>query len=803
MKRKACHLCFFLFGLALYAGAAAQPKHATHFEVPRPHLQAMRQQLGLSPHLHFEWRPSRTGSDTLRVIDDFNRSDIGPDWALDSRYWAIKDGELVLTSAAIYEWRYLAVFTPVFNNDERAIYSVTYTWGKKADAVGIGEGAHALMIDAPSPQGNGYWLWRRTNQNSVWLYAIKNGAWEYTPGESKEFHRAGSHTPVPQAGDVINAVIRNDEPQAVYFDYYINDRWDATVYDASKEFAQSNEWYAGVFIHGQDLNNQVDDFTVTWFGADNVPPAAVIDLRAIDSSATSVTLAWTSPGDNYWDGQADHLEIRYSTAPLDENNFASAKPAANIPEPLAGGQEQHFTVSGLQTSTRYYFALRAVDEVENAGGLSNVASASTKSNRVATSLALGSGCDQTGVVGTTLPEPIIVLVKDQIDSAFAGYPVKFVIKNGEAVFGNGATEITVNSNEAGEAAAQVQLGTSAGAIAIAISAANLSNSPLSCNAIANAGVAADLVQVSGDHQLLSAGRKAAPLVVRVTDRFGNSVVDHALTFAITNGGGRFVNGEALHQTQTALNGAASAELFASAITGDTTVIAVSSQTNLQTQFSIFTAAADSLRAVSGNEQTAPMGTQLAAPLVVRVFDALGASVKNFPIKFTVIAGGGVLANGGASVIVSTDSSGAASTRWTLGANLGLQQVRVEATLKGAPLVFNATATGVSAVDEKNVALPSAFALLPNSPNPFNPETMIHFTLPEAAEVSLVLFDATGRQVRSLMNAALRAGAHSVRWDGRAAHGGTLDSGVYFCRMHAIAKASGKSFEATRKLVLMR
>ena len=175
-----------------------------------PHVTALRQQLGLSPDLRLEWMTSRTGADTMRVTDDFNRGSIGDNWALDGAYWAIKNGELVLTGAAIYEWRYLAVFKPIFNTPERQIYSVAYRWGKNADAVGIGEGAHALMINAASSRGSGYWCWRRTNQNSVWLYAIKDGAWEYTPGESKEFHRAGSHVPIPRGGDYIEAVIYKD-----------------------------------------------------------------------------------------------------------------------------------------------------------------------------------------------------------------------------------------------------------------------------------------------------------------------------------------------------------------------------------------------------------------------------------------------------------------------------------------------------------------------------------------------------------------------------------------------------------------
>ncbi len=838
MKRKLYHLgiCLCLFVMYAHADAQTESPFETHGIPPlrgvspatsfdqkvtaskhtpltplkggitgaRPHVEALRQQLGLSSNLQFEWLPSRTGADTFSVTDNFNRSDIGPNWALDSRYWAIKNGELVLTSAANAEWRYLAVFLPAFNDGEREIYSVTYTWGKNADAVGIGEGAHALMIDTTSYQGSGYWLWRRTNQNSVWLYAIKDGAWEYTPGESKEFHRADSHTPIPQAGDVITAIIRN-EPHAVFFDYYINDHWDATVYDGSKEFAQGEVWHTGVFIHGQDLNNQVDDFTVTWLdGEDTVAPAAVTDLRAIDSSATTATLAWTSPGDNYWDGQADHLEIRYGASPIDADNFSSAKRASNIPEPAPSGEQQQFTITGLKKDKTYYFALRAYDEANNVSELSNVAQAFTKPTSVATTLELVSGCDQAGVVGEPLPQPIVVMVKNQEGSPFAAYPVKFAIKAGEASLPNGEAEQIIMTDSAGIVAVRLGFGTTPGAIEIEISATGLSNSPILCKMTALADAAADVVQVSGDHQLLSAGRKSAPLVVRVTDQYGNSVVDHSLAFTITDGGGSFVNGEDSYQTRTASNGTASAELFASEVTGDTTMVAVTVIANLQTRFLLFTAAADSLRAVSGNNQKAPVETRLAEPLVVRVFDVLGAAAQNFPVLFKVSAGGGALQNGTATLTIATDSTGTAATTWMLGAIAGANQVTVEAQgLKGSPFTFKATGTGSTGVAENTLAFPKEFALLPNSPNPFNPETTIHFTLPEAAEVTLVLFDANGRRVLSLMSAALNAGAHHVRWEGRVANGRALDSGVYFCRMHAVAKTSGKSFNATRKLVLMK
>lgn len=808
MKRPFFHLSTYLAVLACFGHAVAQTDLniaplKRGMLMARPHVDALRQTLGLSTDLELQWRTSRTGGDTLSVTDNFNRTDLGPNWALDSRYWGIKNGELVLNSGAIYEWRYLAVFTPIFNNVEREVFMVTYKWGKNADAVGIGEGAHALMIDSPSSQGSGYWLWRRTNQNSVWLYAIKNGSWEYTPGESKEFQRADAHRPIPQGGDVIAAVIRN-ESHAVFFDYYVNDRWDATLHDGSKEFAQNHEWYTGVFIHGQDLNNQVDDFTVWWLGNDTYAPAPVSDLRAIDSSAASVKLEWTAPGDNHFDGQADHYEIRYDTKTITASNFASAKLAANIPAPVNGGEVQQFVVTGLQKDKKYYFALRTHDEANNVSTISNVATATTKESLVATALELVSGCNQTGAVGEKLSQPLVVRVDDQNRTPFSGYAVTFAIKNGEARFANNATELSVNTDSNGRASAEITLGATTGEIAIEISASGLSNSPMLCIATAKAAAAAEIVQVSGDQQLLSAGEKAAPLIVRVTDQYGNSSVKSTVTFAIIRGGGNFANGQASFENNTDDSGLARAELFASETAGDTTVVAATVSANLQTSFSLFAAAAESLQALSGDEQVAPVKSELDAPIVVRVLDALGAPVKSFPVLFEIVAGGGVFANNRTRVTISTNEKGEAATKWTMGATAGVNQAQAShASLSGSPIIFNATAEAVSSVAENVAAVPKEFALLPNSPNPFNPETTIRFALPEAAEVTLALFDANGRLVRHLINAALPAGVQQTRWDGRAANGRSLDSGVYFCRMIAVAKRTGKRFEATRKLVLTK
>lgn len=78
-----------------------------------------------------------------------------------------------------------------------------------------------------------------------------------------------------------------------------------------------------------------------------------------------------------------------------------------------------------------------------------------------------------------------------------------------------------------------------------------------------------------------------------------------------------------------------------------------------------------------------------------------------------------------------------------------------------------------------------FALHQNVPNPFNPTTSITFDLPADGEhARLEIFDVRGRSVRSLVDAVLPKGRHSVVWEGTDRAGRRLPSGVYFYRLQA-------------------
>jgi hypothetical protein len=85
---------------------------------------------------------------------------------------------------------------------------------------------------------------------------------------------------------------------------------------------------------------------------------------------------------------------------------------------------------------------------------------------------------------------------------------------------------------------------------------------------------------------------------------------------------------------------------------------------------------------------------------------------------------------------------------------------------------------ITSVAERNeLPLPNTVQLLPNFPNPFNPETTIEYVLPKRTDVKLEIFNVLGQRVASLAEGFVDAGGHKVRFTA-----GKLSSGTYFCRL---------------------
>jgi hypothetical protein len=96
------------------------------------------------------------------------------------------------------------------------------------------------------------------------------------------------------------------------------------------------------------------------------------------------------------------------------------------------------------------------------------------------------------------------------------------------------------------------------------------------------------------------------------------------------------------------------------------------------------------------------------------------------------------------------------------------------------------------------ALPGGDAVLAaNAPNPFHTATRFSFALKYEDHVRLVIYDAQGRRVRTLVDRTLPAGSHAVDWDARNEAGEAMAAGTYFYRLQL------PSLTYTRKSVLAK
>ena len=111
--------------------------------------------------------------------------------------------------------------------------------------------------------------------------------------------------------------------------------------------------------------------------------------------------------------------------------------------------------------------------------------------------------------------------------------------------------------------------------------------------------------------------------------------------------------------------------------------------------------------------------------------------------------------------------------------------------------------GITVLEQLHAALiPKETALLPNYPNPFNPETWIPYRLSHASDVDITIYDTRGMVVRRLDLGHQMAGYYTDRtkaayWNGRNEHGESVASGIYFYQLRA------GDYTALRRMVILK
>jgi len=114
------------------------------------------------------------------------------------------------------------------------------------------------------------------------------------------------------------------------------------------------------------------------------------------------------------------------------------------------------------------------------------------------------------------------------------------------------------------------------------------------------------------------------------------------------------------------------------------------------------------------------------------------------------------------------------------------------------VLINALNIPLSADDNDAGILPSSVELKQNYPNPFNPTTTIAYNLPRRAEVTLTVYNLLGQAIVTLIDGIVHdPGRHTVVWDGLAADGRDVATGMYFYQLKA------GDFRQTRRMILLK
>ena len=293
------------------------------------------------------------------------------------------------------------------------------------------------------------------------------------------------------------------------------------------------------------------------------------------------------------------------------------------------------------------------------------------------------GDNQTGSAGTPLADSLVVKVVDRRGEPVPNLRVAFTPDTDAPGAVVSPSEATTGPD--GMARARWVLGATSGTQAVIARVVGAAGLEVRFEASVGSGDAESIGALSGDGQTGAVGTAlAGPLVVLITDGFGNPVADVQVEWDAHDGSVDPTS------SSTGADGRASTSWVLGSSTGTQT--ATASSDGLVGSPVTFTStavpgSAEGLVRISGNEQSARIGEELDEPLVVRLVDGQGNGVGGRAVAWVVGAGGGSVP----STTTTTGGDGEAQTRWTLGPTPGTNTLSAVVSGVGV-VVFTATAT---------------------------------------------------------------------------------------------------------------
>jgi hypothetical protein len=357
-----------------------------------------------------------------------------------------------------------------------------------------------------------------------------------------------------------------------------------------------------------------------------------------------------------------------------------------------------------------------------------------------------------------LEKPLVVEVQDERGIVFEGVPAIFTVTAGDGKLNT--TNAATDGN--GRAESILTLGPSPGTNTVSVSVTEIEEQQAFTAEAIRLPLAFWII--TGDKQQGLVGSALAnPFVVEVRGRSGEPFLDAQVTFTVTSGGGTL----SVTSVTTDANGRAESTLTLGPNSGTNTVTV--SVTGIQ-----------ETQAVSAFAESPPIPEDVNRDDVVNILD--------------LVLVAGALGNAAAAPSMNAQALKALSAseagRWLA------QAGELE-------LTDPASREGVLYLEQLLAALtPKETALLPNYPNPFNPETWIPYQLAEDAEVTFTIYDSSGIMVRRLKLGHRLAGYYADRgkaayWDGRNVFGENVASGVYFYHL------SAGDYSATRRMLILK
>ncbi len=145
----------------------------------------------------------------------------------------------------------------------------------------------------------------------------------------------------------------------------------------------NEEYYISILPLTWDalLNDDIDEDNlepqVVTTPTDLAFPNTIKDLKAFNPTDTTINLEWTASGDDFDQGLASYYDIRYSESLINENNFYQATQYKAYPELLIPPSLQEIQLKTLTPGTKYFIAVKTLDEEKNPSLISNIISANT------------------------------------------------------------------------------------------------------------------------------------------------------------------------------------------------------------------------------------------------------------------------------------------------------------------------------------------------------------------------------------------------------------------------------------------